>query len=170
MSSITYCSATLKAGAWERKKFSKGTELKGKTVGVVGLGMIGTEVARRCQALDMKTIGFDPQLSEEKAAAAGITKVTLDQLYAQSDFITLHTPMNPATKNLINKDTLAKCKDGVFIINAARGGIVHEADVLAGLNVGRGSMMPRPVGGVRTCFSCVCDDCVTAAKLLFVRA
>lgn len=112
-------------------------ELKGKTIGVVGLGMIGSEVARRCQALDMVTLGFDPTVSAETAAAAGITKVSLDALFAGSDFITLHTPLNDATRNLICAATLAKCKDGVYIINCARGGIVHEADLLAALNSGK---------------------------------
>ena len=111
-------------------------ELKGKTVGVVGLGMIGTEVARRCQALDMTTIGFDPMVTDERAAALGIKNVSLATLFATSDFITLHTPLNDATRNLICTASLAKCKKGVFIINCARGGVVNEADLLAGLNDG----------------------------------
>jgi D-3-phosphoglycerate dehydrogenase / 2-oxoglutarate reductase len=106
-------------------------------VGIIGLGQIGSEVARRCQALDMHTIGFDPMITEERAAAAGIKKVTLDALFAASDFITLHTPLNDATRNLICAATLAKCKKGVFIVNAARGGVVHEADLLEALNAGK---------------------------------
>ena len=128
--------ASLKAGGWERKKFGNGVELKGKTVGVVGLGMIGTEVARRCQALDMVTIGFDPLVTEEKAAAVGVKTVPLAKLFATADFITLHTPLNDATRNLINTASLAKCKKGVFIINCARGGVVNEADLLVALNSG----------------------------------
>jgi D-3-phosphoglycerate dehydrogenase len=128
--------AALKDGKWERKAFSAGTELAGKTVGVVGLGMIGAEVARHCRALNMKTIAFDPVVSEDTAAAVGIKKATLDEIWAQSDFITVHTPLNDATKNLICAATLKKCKPGVFILNAARGGIINEADLLAALKSG----------------------------------
>lgn len=135
---IPQACAALKNGAWERTKFANGRELRGKTIGIIGLGMIGTEVARRCQALDMKIIGFDPQVSTEKAIENGITKVnTLDEIYSAADFISLHTPMNSHTKNLINSTSLAKCKKGVFIINAARGGIVNEADILAALKSGQ---------------------------------
>ena len=128
--------AALKDGKWERKLFSAGTELKGKTIGIVGLGMIGAEVARHCRALGMKTIAFDPVVSVDTASAMGIEKATLDQIWAQSDFITVHTPLNDATKNLICAATLKKCKQGVFIINAARGGIINEADLLASLKAG----------------------------------
>jgi D-3-phosphoglycerate dehydrogenase len=129
--------AALKGGVWDRKTYANGVELKGKTIGVVGLGMIGNEVARRCQALDMVTIGFDPLVTDEKAAASGVKKVSLDALFASADIITVHTPMNEATKNLLNKATLAKCKKGVIVINCARGGIVNEADLLEALNSGQ---------------------------------
>ena len=129
--------ASLKAGVWDRKKFGAGVELAGKTVGVIGLGMIGSEVARRCRVLDMTTIGFDPLVSEEKAAASGVRKVALEELLAKSDFITLHTPLNDATRGLICAATLAKCKRGVFIINCARGGVVAERDLLAALESGQ---------------------------------
>ena len=129
--------ADLKLGKWERKKYAGGVELRGKTVGVIGLGQIGAEVARRCAALDMIVIGFDPQVSEADAAAMGVKRVTLDGLYAASDFITLHTPLNAATKDLICAASLAKCKQGVYIVNVARGGVVNEVDLLAALESGR---------------------------------
>jgi D-3-phosphoglycerate dehydrogenase len=103
---------------------------------VIGLGMIGAEVARHCRALDMKTLGFDPLVSADAAAAMGVEKSTLEQIWAASDFITVHTPLNDATRNLICTATIKKCKKGVFIINAARGGIINEADLLAGLKSG----------------------------------
>lgn len=120
---------SLKAGRWDRKNYM-GVELNGKTIGVIGLGRIGREVARWCQAFNMKTIGYDPIMSTEAAREYGIEKVSLDKLYARSDFITIHTPLTPDTANLINKDSLVKCKDGVRIINCARGGIVNELDLL----------------------------------------
>lgn len=132
---IPQACADLKKGAWERKKYSGGTELRGKTIGVIGLGMIGTEVARRCKALDMIPVGFDPLADAQAAAEAGVTLCkTLDEVFARSDFITVHTPLNGATKNLISAPSLAKCKDGVFILNVARGGIVNEVDLLAALH------------------------------------
>ena len=131
-------SPPFQGGAWERSKYGKGTELRGKTVGVVGLGMIGSDVARRCRALDMEVVGFDPTVCAEAAAVAGVKKAdSVDALLAASDFVTLHTPLNDATRNLICKQTLAKCKDGVFIVNCARGGIVHEGDLLEALNSGK---------------------------------
>jgi D-3-phosphoglycerate dehydrogenase len=133
---IPQACAALKGGVWDRKTFANGVELKGKTVGVVGLGQIGSEVARRCQALDMKVVGFDPLVPEDRLAAAGVTKVTLEQLLAAADFITLHTPLNDATRGTIRRETLAKCKRGAFIINCARGGVVNEADLLEALNAG----------------------------------
>ena len=129
--------SSLKAGAWERGKFGAGMELKGKTIGVVGLGMIGSEVARRCLALDMHVIGFDPSVSAERAAALGVAKVPLDDLLSRSDIISLHVPKTADTTHLIRAATLAKCKDGVRIVNVARGGIVHEGDLLAALNSGK---------------------------------
>ena len=129
--------ASLKAGGWERGKFSAGMELRGKTIGVVGLGMIGSEVARRCLALDMQVIGFDPVVPAERAAALGVSKVSLDALFARSDIISLHVPKTAETTHLIRAATLSKCKDGVRIVNVSRGGIVHEGDLLAALNSGK---------------------------------
>ena len=127
---------SLKAGKWERKSFM-GTELNGKTIGIIGLGRIGREVARWCQGFGMKTVGYDPIMSVEAAREHGIEKVSLDKLYEFSDFITIHTPMNDETNNLLNKNTLEKCKDGVRIINCARGGLVNESDLLEALKSGK---------------------------------
>jgi phosphoglycerate dehydrogenase-like enzyme len=126
----------LQGGKWERSKFM-GSELSGKTIGVVGLGRIGREVARWCQSFGMVTVGYDPVMAPDVAARAGITPVTLDELYARSDYITLHTPRTPETTNLICTASLAKCKAGVRIVNVARGGIVSEGDLLEALNSGR---------------------------------
>ena len=128
--------ASLKAGRWDRSKYM-GTELSGKVIGIVGLGRIGREVARWCQSFGMVTVGYDPIMAPDVATKAGITPVTLDELFARSDYITLHAPKTPETANLISSATLAKCKTGVRIVNVARGGIVNEADLLAGLQSGK---------------------------------
>ena len=128
--------SSMKAGRWDRSKYM-GTELAGKVVGVIGLGRIGREVARWCQAFGMTTIGYDPILSAEMATKAGIRPVSLDELYAKADFITLHVPKTAETTNLICAATLAKCKKGVRIVNVARGGVVSEADLLVALNEGK---------------------------------
>jgi D-3-phosphoglycerate dehydrogenase len=127
---------SLKAGRWDRSKYM-GTELAGKVVGIVGLGRIGREVARWCQSFGMIAVGYDPVMAPDVAAKAGITPVSLEELYARSDYITLHTPKTPETTNLLNAATLAKCKQGVRIVNVARGGIINEADLLAALNSGK---------------------------------
>ena len=128
--------SSMKAGKWERARFM-GSELSGKVIGVVGLGRIGREVAKWCQAFGMTTIGFDPVMSPDVAQRAGITPVTLDELFARSDYITLHTPKTAETTNLVCAATLARAKAGVRIVNVARGGIVNEADLLAALNSGK---------------------------------
>lgn len=124
------------AGKWEKKRFM-GTELYNKTLGVVGCGNIGGIVADRAVGLKMKVVAFDPFLTEERATALGVEKVELDALFARANFITLHVPKNEHTAGLINKANIAKMKDGVRIINCARGGIVVEADLLEALNSGK---------------------------------
>jgi D-3-phosphoglycerate dehydrogenase len=128
--------ASMKAGKWEKKKF-EGVELYDKTLGIVGLGAIGGVVANRCVALGMKVLAYDPFISTEKAKSMGIELADLDTIYRRSDFITLHTPKTKETANLINKDTIAKMKDGVRIINCARGGIVNEQDLFEALKSGK---------------------------------
>jgi D-3-phosphoglycerate dehydrogenase len=133
---IPQATASMKDGKWEKKKFM-GVELYHKTLGIVGLGNIGSQVAQRAQGLEMHVIAYDPFLSEDKAKATGIRKVSLDELFAESDFITIHTPMTAETKGIINAKTIATMKDGVRIINCARGGIVNEADLYEALKAGK---------------------------------
>ncbi len=128
--------SSMKAGKWEKKKF-EGVELFDKTLGIIGLGAIGGVVANRCTALGMKILAFDPFISTEKAKQLGIELADLETIYRRSDFITLHTPKTKETAGLINKDTIAKMKDGVRIINCARGGIVNEADLYEALKSGK---------------------------------
>jgi D-3-phosphoglycerate dehydrogenase len=122
-------------GEWERKKFT-GTEVFEKTLGVVGLGKIGREVALRCKGLGMNVIGYDPVLSAEAAGKLGIELLTLDELYRRSDFITVHTPLTDETRGLLNDQTLARCKKGVRVVNCARGGIIDEKALLRALQSG----------------------------------
>jgi D-3-phosphoglycerate dehydrogenase len=132
---IPEANASTHAGKWEKNRFM-GVELTGKTLGIVGCGNIGSIVAERALGLRMRVVAFDPFLSAERAASLGVEKVELDELLTRSDFITLHTPKTETTKNLLNRETLARCKRGVRIINAARGGLVVEADLKAALESG----------------------------------
>src|SRR5216684_2360943 len=122
-------------GKWEKSRFM-GVELAGKTLGVVGCGNIGSIVANRAIGLHMKVAAYDPFLSPERAVALGVEKVELDALFAKADFITLHTPLTDATRNIIDTAAIAKMKPGVRIINCARGGLVVEADLKAALDSG----------------------------------
>ncbi len=124
------------AGKWEKNRFM-GVEITGKTLGIVGCGNIGTIVADRAKGLKMRVIAHDPFLSPQRAAQLDIEKVELDELYARADFISLHTPLTDATRNLINKDSIARMKTGVRIVNCARGGLVAEADLKAALDSGK---------------------------------
>lgn len=133
---IPQATASMKAGKWEKKKFM-GVELYNKTLGIIGLGNIGGQVAKRAQGLEMYVIAYDPFLSEDKAKATGVKKVSLDGLFAHSDFITIHTPMTAETKGVINSNTISKMKDGVRIINCARGGIINEQDLFEALKSGK---------------------------------
>lgn len=127
---------SLRRGEWDRKKFV-GTELQGKTIGIIGLGKIGREVALRCQSFGLITIAFDPVLAADVAAKLNIELVSLEELYTRSDFITVHTPLNDETRGLINDAVLERCKPGVRLINCARGGIIDEAALLRGLESGK---------------------------------
>ncbi len=133
---IPQANASMAAGKWEKKKFM-GVELYNKIVGILGLGRIGSEVARRCQGMGMNVIAYDPFMSDEKAEEMGIEKVDIDQIFKRADFITIHTPLTSETKTIINKKTINAMKDGVFIINCARGGIINEKDLLDALNSGK---------------------------------
>lgn len=147
---------SLKSGKWDRKTFM-GNEIKDKTLAIIGLGRIGREVAHRMQSFGMKTIGFDPLVSVEQAKEFGVESLSLNEIWPQADFITVHTPLIPQTKSkddfldfskrkililfqtlldMINTETLQKCKKGVRIINVARGGIIDENDLLMALKSG----------------------------------
>ena len=118
--------ASMKAGKWDRKSFT-GSQLAGKTIAVIGLGRIGLTVARRCIAFEMKVLGYDPFLSEDRARSEGIELYRdIDELVGKCDFLTVHTPMTPETEGLISAARIARMKKGVRLINGARGGIIDE--------------------------------------------
>ncbi len=133
---IAQSNQSLRGSKWERKKFS-GTELWGKTLGIIGLGKIGREVAIRSKAFGMTIIGYDPVLSEEMASKIGVRLVDLDSIYKNSDIITVHVPLSEETRNLLSEETLLKCKDGVKLINCARGGIINEEALVKALDSGK---------------------------------
>ena len=132
---IPQANASTIAGKWEKSKFM-GTEITGKKLGIIGCGNIGAIVADRARGLRMKVMGFDPFLTPERARDLGIEKVELDELLSQADFITLHTPLTDATRNIISADALNKTKKGVRIINCARGGLIDELALAAALHTG----------------------------------
>ncbi|HEY4125752.1 MAG TPA: phosphoglycerate dehydrogenase [Rhizomicrobium sp.] len=127
--------ASTQAGKWEKNRFM-GTEVYGKTLGLIGAGNIGSIVADRAKGLKMHVVAFDPFLSPERAATLGIEKVELNDLLARADFITLHTPLTNETRNIISADAINKMKKGTRIINCARGGLVDEAALKAALDSG----------------------------------
>jgi len=128
--------ASLKDGKWDRNKFV-GVELCNKTIGVIGLGNVGRIVAQRAAALMMKVIGYDPFISSENIARMGVEPVGLEEIFARSDFITVHVPLTPETQGLISREAFAKMKTGVRIINCARGGIVDENDLADAIKEGK---------------------------------
>lgn len=128
--------ASTHAGKWEKNRFM-GVEITGKTLGLIGCGNIGSIVATRAVGLKMHVVAFDPFLSEHRAEELGVEKVELDELFARADFITLHTPLTDKTRNIINAEAIAKMKSGVRIINCARGGLIVEKDLIAGLKSGK---------------------------------
>lgn len=125
---IPVATASTKAGKWEKSRFM-GVELTNKTLGIIGIGNIGSIVADRAQGLKMNVIAYDPFISHDKAAQLGIELVELDDLYGRADFISVHTPLIDSTRGLVNAEAFNKMKDGVLIINCARGGIINEADL-----------------------------------------
>lgn len=127
---------SLAAGEWERARFI-GSELEGKTLGVIGFGYIGRLVARRAQAFGMKIIASDPYVSEDVAAEMNARLLSLPNLLTQADIITLHSVVTPETANLINADTVSQMKDGVVIINVARGKLIDEQALADGLRSGK---------------------------------
>ncbi|HEX4371277.1 MAG TPA: phosphoglycerate dehydrogenase [Rhizomicrobium sp.] len=128
--------ASTQAGKWEKNRFM-GVEITGKVLGLIGAGNIGSIVADRAKGLKMRVIAYDPYLSAERAEDLGVEKVTLDDLLARADFITLHVPMTPETKNILSAEAIAKTKKGVRIINCARGGLIDEKALKAALDSGQ---------------------------------
>lgn len=135
---LAVATASVKAGKWEKKKF-QGHELAGKTLGVVGIGNIGSVLVDRARALKMRVVAYDPFISPEAAAKLGATLVDLDGVWREADVISIHVPLTEKTKNLVNAQSLAKMKKGALLVNCARGGIVDEralADALASGHLG----------------------------------
>jgi D-3-phosphoglycerate dehydrogenase len=132
---VPLASQTTKSGVWEKSKFM-GTQLTGKTLGVIGTGNIGAVVVDRAQGLRMRVIAFDPVLTDDRAEGMGVEKVSLDDLFARADAITMHVPLVAGTKHLLNDAAFAKMKKGVLIVNAARGGIIDEAALLRAIEGG----------------------------------
>ena len=129
--------ASLKAGRWDRGKFT-GSQLEGKTLGVVGLGRVGLAVASRAQGFGMKVVGYDPFMTPERAAELGIeAPPALDDLWGRCDYVTLHTPLSEETRNLVDARSIAKMKPGVRIVNCARGGLVDESALIEALDAGQ---------------------------------
>ena len=133
---VPQAQASMAGGSWDRKQF-QGVELAGKTLGILGTGRIGSEVARRALAFGMKVVGYDPFLTEAHARSLGIRLASdLDDLYHDADFITVHMPVTELTRGMLNATAFAKMKPGVRIVNCARGEIIVEADLIAALDSG----------------------------------
>jgi len=127
---------SLRERRWDRSQY-KGVELNGKTYGIIGLGKIGVEIARRAQAFDMTTISYDPLIPAEVFNDAGVESVSLEDLLKRSDFISIHVPLLPETKHLIGAEQLQMCKKSLRLINTSRGGIVDETALYQALSEGR---------------------------------
>ncbi|MFI5357294.1 MAG: phosphoglycerate dehydrogenase [Opitutales bacterium] len=133
---VPQAAASMRDGKWDRKSFS-GIELFRKTLGVVGLGRIGSEVAKRAQAFGMRVVAYDPYLAPSRAKAMQVEALGLDELLATSDYITVHMPLTETTTHLIDEAAFAKCRKGVRIFNCARGGIIKESALIAALKSGQ---------------------------------
>jgi D-3-phosphoglycerate dehydrogenase len=128
--------ASLKAGLWQRSRFV-GTELRSKTLGIIGLGQVGSEVARRARGFEMRLLAYDPFVPEERAKSVGVELCTLDELLSNSDFITVHTTLTSGTRGLIGPDELRRVRPTVRLINTARGGVIDEQALADALREGR---------------------------------
>ncbi len=133
---VTVANASLKGGEWKRAPFT-GYELKGKTVGVIGLGKVGGRVATRCKAFEAEVIAHDPYIAEKRADDLGVRLVPLEDIVRFSDIITVHTPLNDETRGMITAAHFAGMRDGVIVVNCARGGIIDEGAMLAALESGK---------------------------------
>ena len=134
--SLPQAVVSTKAGKWEKKLFM-GTELRGKTLGILGLGYIGQEVAKRARGFEMKIIASDPYANSQRAAELGVSLVSLDDLYAQSDYITLHVAITKETNGMLNDAAFARMKTGVRIVNCARGELVDGAALARAIQSGK---------------------------------
>ncbi len=133
---IPQANASLRGGKWDRKRFM-GVEVRGKTLGIIGLGQVGSEVARRARGLEMQVVGYDPFIPEERARVLGVQMVPLDDLLRESDFISVHTTLSEATRGLIGAEQIAMMKPSARIINTARGGIIDEEALHQAVEEGR---------------------------------
>jgi len=127
--------ASVRRGEWDKSRFM-GRELRGKTVGIVGLGKIGRAVAQRARAFEMTCVGFDPLVSDADVRAMGVEPLPLDDLIARAEILTLHVPLSAETRGMIGAERLARLPKGAFLVNAARGGLVDEAALLTALESG----------------------------------
>ena len=132
---------SIQEGKWDRKSFD-GIQVQGKTLGIIGVGRIGSRVAKRMQAMEMTTIGYDPYITEERAHQVGVELVDFDTLLAKSDYITIHTPLTKETEKMLNADASAKMKDGVRIVNCARGGCMDPEAIAEGV---KSVKLPAPL-------------------------
>lgn len=144
---IPRADAGMKQGKWLKKEL-EGVELNGKTLGVIGFGRIGVEVGKRASAFGMNVIAYDPLISEDDIKQRGAEPVSIQDLYAWSDFISLHLPLNVQTRDMIGKLAFSEMKDGVRLVCAARGGIIDEAELVAALNSGKVAGAALDVFGV----------------------
>ena len=133
---VPQADASLKRGEWRRSDFM-GVEVRGKALGIIGLGRVGSQVARRALGLDMRVLAFDPFVAAERAARQGIELVTLDDLLQQSDFLTVHTPLMQGTRSLLGPREMGRVKPGIRLLNVARGGLIDEAALLSAVEEGR---------------------------------
>jgi D-3-phosphoglycerate dehydrogenase len=133
---IVQACAGMRAGKWDRKKYT-GSELNEKTLGVLGMGRIGSELAKRAQAFNMTVLGYDPYLTESRAKTLGVKLSTLDEVIENADYISVHMPLTSDTKHMLNADAFSRMKDGVRVFNCARGGIIDEAALIAALESGK---------------------------------
>ena len=133
---IPQASSSLKNGHWEKKRF-KGKEVYNKVLGIIGIGRIGRVVAERAQGLKMQVIAYDPFINPEVIETLGLRAASLEELFSQADYITVHTPLTSETRGILNKSAFEKMKTGVFILNCARGGIIEESDLYDAIKQGK---------------------------------
>lgn len=136
MREIPRADDSMKRGQWIKKEL-EGTELWGKSLGILGVGNIGAQVAKRAAAFDMRVVGFDPLLDEQTLKQRGVESMTLHEVYESADVITLHLPLLAETRGMLDKHAFARMKRGVYLVCAARGGVIDEGELLAALNSGQ---------------------------------